>query len=496
MKKGVISVVLVGIVFCMLLGSAIAKDRGTQDSQYYIVHVRSARAALQISKDLHIELENLFPPLLYKVKIAKTSHLKIIQKLEQHPLVERIIQDVPIDIQPIEEAPLATVPETTDEDKETYEVLALSLDKPNLTWWQNNEGQLMYNFIEINRKSGKHKVLDSLSSISGVDIRLREAHALGKGTPEVTVAVIDSGVDITHPALQNNIYKNAGEIENNGVDDDKNGLVDDIHGWNFALNSMDLIDRSNHGTAIAGIIAGNGQDFQGVCPQCVILPISTDGNHEKQSSISHFFDALQYARTQKVRIINLSLVIKTSEFEDVKKTLEGVPEDALNHLKEREKLDQKLFDIVFQVIKNENIIVVAGAGNEGDRGNPIIYPASSPYVISVGGMTPLRSMIQFSSWGEWLDILAPSIAIWAPQPLASEKNTFGNHFNYFTGTSFAAPMVAGAAALLMSQNPGITADQVQKTLTAETNTEEIETFGRGRFRSLNVFKSLKNPILN
>lgn len=145
------------------------------------------------------------------------------------------------------------------------------------------------------------------------DARLADAWDIEKGNPEITIAIVDDGVETTHPDLSANIYTNPGEIPGNNIDDDGNGYVDDVHGWNFLSNRSDanptgfIGDADSHGTAVAGIAAArgdNGIGISGACPNCTILPvkISTDDFWATNAAIA---DAIRYAG-RMADVINLS----------------------------------------------------------------------------------------------------------------------------------------------------------------------------------------------
>ena len=147
----------------------------------------------------------------------------------------------------------------------------------------------------------------------GADARLAGAWDLEKGRRAITIAVIDDGVQLSHPDLSPNIYTNPGEIPGNGIDDDHNGYVDDVHGWNFVADNNHVNpvgsgdDADNHGTAVAGVAAARGNNSRGIsgaCPKCTILPvkISSEDDWATDSSIAN---AILYAG-RMADVLNLS----------------------------------------------------------------------------------------------------------------------------------------------------------------------------------------------
>ena len=148
---------------------------------------------------------------------------------------------------------------------------------------------------------------------ANADARLTGAWDVQRGSRNITIAVIDDGVQLSHPDLAENIYTNPGEIPGNGIDDDHNGFIDDVHGWNFVsgTNNLELVGRSeegdNHGTAVAGVAAArgnNGIGVSGACPRCTILPVKivTDG---AWATYSEIVNAIRYA-SRMADVLNIS----------------------------------------------------------------------------------------------------------------------------------------------------------------------------------------------
>ncbi|HND85186.1 MAG TPA: S8 family serine peptidase, partial [Pseudobdellovibrionaceae bacterium] len=135
------------------------------------------------------------------------------------------------------------------------------------------------------------------------------AWTLTKGNKNIVVAVIDTGIDETHEDLTRNLWVNKDEIPNNGIDDDHNGYIDDVHGWNFVGQNNDLSDHHGHGTHIAGIIgaeAGNGKGVVGICPEVSIMVLKYFDPTKPSDVLKNTIDAIKYAVSKKVDIINYS----------------------------------------------------------------------------------------------------------------------------------------------------------------------------------------------
>jgi subtilisin family serine protease len=216
----------------------------------------------------------------------------------------------------------------------------------SLQWGLKNTGQKVYT-----------------TGTPGIDIGIEYAWPVTKGSSTTVVAVIDSGIDINHPDLKNNIWTNPGEIAGDGLDNDLNGFIDDINGWDFAHHDntvFDSADEDFHGTHVAGTIgaANNNIGVVGVAPNVKIMPLkylTSDGG-----SIADEIAAINYAKSMGVKVINIS---------------SGGP-----------GFSQAEHD----GIANSNAIIVASAGNEGKNndGEDPDYPASYHLenIISVGAM--------------------------------------------------------------------------------------------------------------
>ncbi len=284
-------------------------------------------------------------------------------------------------------------------------------------------------------------------------VRLYEAWGITLGSPNIPVAVIDTGVDYRHPDLAGQFWVNPGEDLNgngradssdfNGVDDDGNGFVDDVHGWDFTDaptfadggdyldRDADPMDENGHGTMVAGIIAaraGNGIGVAGVAPQARIMNLraGTSLGFLEEDDVAA---AILYAVQNGARIINMS-------FGDV-------------------VVSPLLRDVV-QFAHARGVVLVASSGNSGS--DEPHYPSGFTETISVGAVTPNRSLAGFSNYGTTLDVVAPGQAIVTTQ--------LNGQYGRFSGTSAAAPFVSGMAALILSQNPNWGPEAVRAVITS------------------------------
>jgi subtilisin family serine protease len=274
------------------------------------------------------------------------------------------------------------------------------------------------------------------------DIDAPEAWNLEKGNGEVIIAIIDSGVDYTHPDLAGNIWNNTDEIPNNGIDDDNNGFIDDIRGWDFLGGSNDPRDYFGHGTHCAGIAAAvtsNDIGIAGVCWNCKIMPVRVCN----YTTIPDFAvaEGVIYAANNGADIISISLgwVMDIS-----------VLNDAINYA------------------YNKGVVVVAAAGNAGNYGFPFLtFPGRHNKVIGVGAINQFGERYYKSSWGPSLDVVAPGENIFSTLPAYHVLlNDFGLNQSYdnISGTSMASPCVAGIAALILSHNSTLKNYQVSDIL--------------------------------
>jgi len=279
------------------------------------------------------------------------------------------------------------------------------------------------------------------------DVGIPEAWEYTNGSSDIIVAIIDSGVDFSHPDLVNTSWINPGEIPSNGWDDDQNGYIDDIVGWDFCgENPIEdnnpspplSTPASKHGTFIAGLIAGDNDNnlFVVVAPNIKIMSLRF-----LRSDLSFLFTdwdnlvaAIDYAVENGAKIINLSMQAM------------GVPPNS-----------------VYEAIQRAyaaGVILVSVTGNGEDH---VTYPGNYSEVIAVSATTSTREIADFSSPGDQNEICAPGEDVYSITGYNSSVVTG-------SGTSYATPLVSGAIALLLSLNSSLSNDEI-RTLLHETCTD-------------------------
>ena len=294
------------------------------------------------------------------------------------------------------------------------------------------------------------------SSASAGGISAESAWDTTTGNHSVVVGVIDTGIDIDHRDLKDNIFVNPGEIAGNNVDDDGNGFIDDVNGWDFVNNDRTVFDSAAndaHGTHVAGTIGARGNNAAGVTGvnwDVQLLPIKALG--PQGGSDSSLLGAFNYAKVMRQHGVNLRV---------------------LNNSYGAQRFSQSLLDAIKE-LGDAGILFVAAAGN-ATLNNDFVpqFPASYdlPNVISVAASTEFNTFdFTFSNRGkETVHLAAPGVNILSTTPrgytgdglIAANTEADGSTYSNFSGTSMASPHVAGAAALACAANPNITLEKLR-----------------------------------
>ncbi len=261
------------------------------------------------------------------------------------------------------------------------------------------------------------------------------------------IGIIDTGVDWDHPDLDGNIWRNWGELADNGLDDDGNGFIDDVRGWDFTTNTNDIDDDNGHGTHVAGVVAAETNNFLGIAGiawNARIMPLKVLTG-SGQGTTAWLTSAIYYAADNGATVINMSLGTY-GESQAVK--------DAL-------------------LYAYDTLTIVGAAGNDNLKVDTIappnqaygpMFPGCYPFVIGVEAATQAGTVAGFSNFdpsgfsetanpdGFNYEIIAPGVNIFSTFP--------GGGYRYLTGTSMASPIVAGAVALIKDFNPGISNEEI------------------------------------
>jgi len=274
------------------------------------------------------------------------------------------------------------------------------------------------------------------------------AWTITTGARIVVVAVLDSGIDLSHPDLIANTWKNPRELATNGIDDEKNGFIDDVYGWNFLTNTNNVQDGYGHGTHVSGIIGAvgnNGIGITGLSWQVALMPLKILGDNGV-GTVSAALAAMSYV-TMMRRDFETNIVVSNNSW--------GASTGASLVMRD-----------AIAAMGDVGITFVAAAGNNASN-NDIVprYPSSYdvPNVIAVASSDQADTLSSFSNYGPTtVDLAAPGSLIYS--------TLSGGQYGYLSGTSMAAPQVSGAIALLNAGKPGLTVAQTRAAILSSTDT--------------------------
>ncbi|MFQ5941419.1 MAG: S8 family serine peptidase, partial [Nitrososphaerales archaeon] len=309
---------------------------------------------------------------------------------------------------------------------------------------------------ELVRFAGNNRYLvpTSLAEISDPDYSKQRSHydmigipnswRLGMGGTNVLVAVLDSGIDIDHPDLGANIWINDDSCDDRR-DNDSNGFVDDCYGWNFSHSSNNIWDEggrwpqcNGHGTHVAGIIGAvsNLEGGLGVAPDVTLMPLKVSANELIEGETvcvateAIVAKAVIYAADNGAKVVNASF---------------GCPNG--------EKCEMPAIGDAFEYASNKGLLIVVAAGNEAGIDDWQDY---TQYVIEVSSVDISGELASYSNFGSGIEISAPGTTVYSTK--------FDDRYGIKTGTSQAAPLVSGCAALLLSSAPDLSNSRVEDAL--------------------------------
>jgi parallel beta-helix repeat protein len=325
------------------------------------------------------------------------------------------------------------------------------------------------------------------------DIDAPEAWDIEKGSSDIVIAIIDSGVDYTHPDIADNIWINEAEdLNGNGrfdnwpwyqkkngvygdidyIDNDGNGFIDDVIGWDFSSSTKkksgnnDPMDNFGHGThcaGIAGAVTNNDIGVAGISWNSRILPLKV--GEGKIMLLTNVIKAIYYAVDNGANVISMSL---------------GGPDINFFNF-------SNIFRDAVDYAYAQGAVLVAAAGN--NNRDSIVYPAGFEKVIAVAATDSNDDKAIFSNYGFWLDVAAPGVDILSLRANGTDMYGDGSHIvdEYYyvaSGTSMACPFVAGIAALILSQNPNHSPDAVRTIISNSVDQiNNYEYIGRGRINA-------------
>ena len=290
-------------------------------------------------------------------------------------------------------------------------------------------------------------------------LKLPDAWKISEGSREVIVAVVDTGVQLDHPDLKNNLWVNERERAGiAGMDDDGDGYVDDVYGWDFVHGRANAVDDNAHGTHCAGIIGAerNGVGIVGVSPLVRIMPLkflASDGSGDTANAIR----AIDYAVANGARVISNSWG--------------GYGRS-------------ELLNAAIQRAVAKGVLVVAAAGNDAsDNDRKPFYPASYPNVVSVASSDESDGMSSFSNSGDSVTIAAPGSNI--------RSSVLKSKWDTMSGTSMAAPQVAGALALALAVRSAIDPSDLRDKLCRSAQPTLLNRVHCGRLDVLGLLQSVR-----
>lgn len=337
---------------------------------------------------------------------------------------------------------------------------------PNIEYAEPNYN--VYEFSEPNDtyyQNGKQAVLDLIGAKKLWDFDI--------DCSDVAVGVMDSGIQTNHEDLIDNIWVNTGEIVGDGIDNDGNGYIDDIYGWNCGDSNGDVSYVSNHGVHVAGIVSAvtdNSKGVASVARNAKIVSIKIF-NSSGKSTLSYIIEGINYAKKNDINIINCSFGGAgwgSTSVSIVKSAIEAVPD-------------------IFFVIAAGNI---ATSTPQPDNDQTAVYPSQLTKdldnVISVANTTSSDELSSTSHYGATsVDIAAPGTGIYSTIPTSS--------YGTMSGTSMATPMVASAVAVMRAVNPNISAKEIKDTLCSSSDKLSALTgkvISGGRLNAYNAVKAI------
>lgn len=366
--------------------------------------------------------------------------------------------------------------------------------------------------------------VDEPIAAPNADIAAPEGWKLANDASDIIIAIIDQGIDTTHPDLITNLWTNPGEISGNGIDDDDNDYQDDIHGWNFIDNSPNLIanQKANHGTNVAGIVAAQGNNnlgVSGVAWNAQLMSLDTFAGQDGFEGTPDV-EAIYYAVDNGAKVINMSLGGNIKQSPD--EYLASLSSDA--------------HQAAFQYAYDNDVFIAIAAGNEANEyanrnkwnnigdldtstTSPALFSTLFGNIASVVASNALNRKSSFSNYGSDGTISAPGgdsnniilgvengQLIYGSTPATQILSTMPvgtgrveDNYGYMAGTSQAAPVISGIAALIRAQDASITAPETLAILRAGAHQNSHlrpyvnQGYQANLYNSLSIAQDWKGP---
>jgi len=340
---------------------------------------------------------------------------------------------------------------------------------------------------------------DPLPSINGTfdcDIDAPEAWDIETGSEDIVIAIIDTGIDYNHPDLSDNIWINGNEIPDNGIDDDNNGYIDDVIGWDFLNGDNNPLDDHSHGTHLGGAasaISDNSVGITGVCWNCKLMPVKTFDETGDSDEIT-CANGIKYAADNGADIISMSFGVDYYPF-TLMPAIDYAYEKGVYMCAGAHNYNTSM---EFYPAASNNVTAVAATNQNDERCDDDDWDPYDYYPVRLG-----------SNYGDWVDIAAPGNVIYSTMPtyhvyLNDYWNQFrGNHllyqnyYDYMGGTSMSTPIVAGLAGLILSKDPDLTPDQVHAIICDKGNVDPYVSevyIGTGRINACKALISMYGDL--
>lgn len=452
---------------------------------------RELQGEMEVSRMGDIQMNNVPTPLgtaLNRLQASKMERLfRVDPRFEERKKREGLDlwYEVTIDSEVDMVLALQTMNEVPGIDVVEYEPEAMMLsDHTNpifdLLGFQDRSSNMPFNDPMLSQQWHYNNTGSMSRSVMGADINLFRAWEITTGTPNVIVCIEDGGVDITHKDIKDNLWINEAELNGEeGVDDDGNGYIDDVYGYNFAdgKGGAPVPDSDFHGTHVAGTVAARNNNGIGVCgvaggdgtPDSGVRLMST-GVFSGERGQGGFAKAFVYAAD------NGAVISQNSWGNQAPGRTPGSYRDAIDYFIKYAGCDNDGNQLADSPMKGGVVIIASGNSNSEERYAPGEYGPA----IAVNAMGPDFTKAGYSNYGTWTDITAPG----------GDQSKFGtkggvlstvnaDNYDWYNGTSMACPHVSGVAALVVSHRggPGFTAAQLEEYLLAGTH--DIDMYNPG-----------------